>query len=86
MIQRLRGQRQGAWLPGGACTRRANSGGGLHEAIEARNRRLPDFKRVHRYLLWDGDFPRTASMKIKRNQLADTIRQQADSESEAVTL
>src|SRR3954465_5522219 len=35
----------------------------------ARNRRLPDFKRVNCYLVWDKDFPRTASMKIKRNEL-----------------
>jgi long-chain acyl-CoA synthetase len=39
-----------------------------------RNRRLPDFKRVGGYLVWDKDFPRTASMKIKRNELAEQIR------------
>jgi long-chain acyl-CoA synthetase len=37
------------------------------------NRRLPDFKRVGGYLLWGGDFPRTASMKIKRAALAGEI-------------
>jgi long-chain acyl-CoA synthetase len=37
------------------------------------NRRLPDFKRVGGYLLWSGDFPRTASMKIKRLALAGEI-------------
>ncbi|HWH60996.1 MAG TPA: AMP-binding protein [Terriglobales bacterium] len=42
--------------------------------IAARNRRLPDFKRVGGYLVWDKDFPRTASMKIKRNELAEQIR------------
>jgi long-chain acyl-CoA synthetase len=42
--------------------------------ISARNRRLPDFKRVGGYLVWDKDFPRTASMKIKRNELAEQIR------------
>lgn len=40
-----------------------------------RNRRLPDFKRVAGYLVWDKDFPRTASLKIKRHELADQLRQ-----------
>jgi long-chain acyl-CoA synthetase len=39
----------------------------------ARNRRLADFKRVGGYLLWEKDFPRTASMKIKRQALADEM-------------
>src|SRR5437763_7956918 len=42
--------------------------------IESRNQNLPDFKRVAGYVLWDKDFPRTASMKIKRNDLAEEIR------------
>jgi long-chain acyl-CoA synthetase len=41
--------------------------------ISTRNRRLPDFKRVGGYLLWEKDFPRTASMKIKRQALAEEI-------------
>jgi long-chain acyl-CoA synthetase len=45
----------------------------LLEEISARNRRLPDFKRVGGYLIWDKDFPRTASMKIKRQTLAEDI-------------
>jgi long-chain acyl-CoA synthetase len=45
----------------------------LLEEISARNRRLPDFKRVGGYLIWDRDFPRTASMKIKRQVLAEEI-------------
>ena len=45
----------------------------LIEDISARNRRLPDFKRVGGYLVWDKDFPRTASMKIKRQVLAEEI-------------
>ena len=44
------------------------------EDIASRNRRLPDFKRVGGYVLWNKDFPRTASMKIKRNDLAHEIR------------
>jgi long-chain acyl-CoA synthetase len=47
----------------------------LLEDISARNRRLPDFKRVGAYLIWDKDFPRTASMKIKRQALAEEIGQ-----------
>jgi long-chain acyl-CoA synthetase len=46
----------------------------LKEEIVARNRRLPDFKRVGGYLLCSKDFPRTASMKIKRTVLAEEIR------------
>jgi len=38
------------------------------------NRRLANYKRVHGYLPWDYDFPRTASMKIKRGELAEQIR------------
>lgn len=46
----------------------------LLEDISSRNRHLPDFKRVGGYVLWDRDFPRTASMKIKRQSLAEEIR------------
>jgi long-chain acyl-CoA synthetase len=45
----------------------------LRQEIESRNRRLPDFKRIGGYLVSDTDFPRTASLKIKRNILADEI-------------
>jgi long-chain acyl-CoA synthetase len=47
--------------------------GKLLEEISARNRRLPDFKRVGGYLLWEKDLPRTASMKIKRQALAEEL-------------
>jgi long-chain acyl-CoA synthetase len=50
----------------------------LQEDVLARNRRLPDFKRVGGYLLWDKDFPRTASMKIKRTVLAEEITKKAE--------
>ncbi len=43
------------------------------DEIVARNRRLPDFKRVGGYLMWEKDFPRTASLKIKRGELATEI-------------
>jgi long-chain acyl-CoA synthetase len=45
----------------------------VRDEIMARNRRLPDFKRVGGYLLWEKDFPRTASLKIKRDELAAEI-------------
>jgi long-chain acyl-CoA synthetase len=45
----------------------------LKDEIVARNRRLPDFKRVTGYVICQKDFPRTASLKIKRNDLAHEI-------------
>jgi acyl-coenzyme A synthetase/AMP-(fatty) acid ligase len=45
----------------------------LQEDISTRNRNLPEFKRVSGYLVWEKDFPRTASMKIKRQVLADEV-------------
>jgi long-chain acyl-CoA synthetase len=45
----------------------------LREDMVARNRRLADYKRVGGYLVWDKDFPRTASLKIKRGELAVEI-------------
>jgi long-chain acyl-CoA synthetase len=45
----------------------------LLEDLGAHNRRLSDFKRVGGYLIWDKDFPRTASMKVKRQALAEEV-------------
>jgi long-chain acyl-CoA synthetase len=50
----------------------------LKEDIVARNRKLPDFKRVGGCLVYDRDFPRTASMKIKRNVLAEELGENLD--------
>jgi long-chain acyl-CoA synthetase len=50
----------------------------LRQDMDARNRRLPDYKRIGGYVVWDRDFPRTASMKIKRTVLAEEIRQKLD--------
>jgi long-chain acyl-CoA synthetase len=49
----------------------------VRDEIMVRNRRLPDFKRVGGYLLWEKDFPRTASLKIKRGELATEIGKSA---------
>lgn len=56
----------------------AKSAGELREQLTERNRRLLDFKRLGGYLLWTRDFPRTASMKIKREVLAEEIRATTD--------
>ncbi len=45
----------------------------LGDDVVARNRRLADYKRVGGYLVWEKDFPRTASLKIKRGELAAEI-------------
>ncbi|MHB8485064.1 MAG: AMP-binding protein [Candidatus Acidiferrales bacterium] len=50
----------------------------LRSQIVERNRRLPDFKRVTGCLIWARDFPRTASLKIKRDALAEEIRTTVD--------
>jgi long-chain acyl-CoA synthetase len=50
----------------------------LAEDLAARNRRLTNYKRVHGYLAWVRDFPLTASMKIKRGELAEQIRVTVD--------
>jgi long-chain acyl-CoA synthetase len=47
----------------------------LKRDISARNARLLNYKRVHGMVLHDEDFPRTASMKIKRNVLAERLAQ-----------
>ncbi len=56
------------------------------EDLNIRNRRLSDFKRLGGYLIWDKDFPRTASMKIKRAELADEIGKRLDRQSAVVPI
>jgi len=58
----------------------------LKAEIVARNRKLPDFKRAGGYLIWDEDFPRTASMKIKRTLLAEEIGKRLDRATAVVEL
>lgn len=43
-------------------------------ALVQKNRRLPDFKRLGGVLVWDSEWPMTASMKVKRGVLAEHIR------------
>jgi acyl-coenzyme A synthetase/AMP-(fatty) acid ligase len=50
----------------------------LLQDLQSRNRSLANYKRLSGYVLWDDDFPRTASMKIKRDVLADQIARKLD--------
>ena len=61
-----------------AVVRREEPGGDWLSDLKARNRRLPEHKRIGGYLQWDDEFPRTASMKVKRGVLADEIRARAE--------
>jgi acyl-coenzyme A synthetase/AMP-(fatty) acid ligase len=45
----------------------------LRRDISARNSKLLNYKRIHGVVLLDEDFPRTASLKIKRNALAERL-------------
>jgi acyl-coenzyme A synthetase/AMP-(fatty) acid ligase len=47
----------------------------LRSEISARNLRLLNYKRIHGVVLVEEDFPRTASLKIKRNVLAERLAQ-----------
>ena len=50
----------------------------LRQDLIKRNNKLLNFKRISGYVIWDQDFPRTASMKIKRFVLAEEIRAKFD--------
>jgi long-chain acyl-CoA synthetase len=45
----------------------------LRRDISARNSKLLNYKRIHGVVLLNEDFPRTASLKIKRNSLAEQL-------------
>jgi long-chain acyl-CoA synthetase len=45
----------------------------LRKTISSLNSRLLNYKRIHGIVLFDEDFPRTASLKIKRNVLAERL-------------
>lgn len=67
--------------PRGTADAEASSRESVLLQLRAKNRRLPDFKRVERVLFWDESFPRTASMKVKRTALATTLREAASQEA-----
>ncbi|MGH9713904.1 MAG: AMP-binding protein [Candidatus Acidiferrales bacterium] len=48
---------------------------GLIAEVAERNRHLANYKRVSGTIGWDRDFPLTASLKIKRGELAEQIRE-----------
>jgi long-chain acyl-CoA synthetase len=52
--------------------------GAVRAEISRRNAQLLNYKRVSGYAVWDQDFPRTASLKIKRLVLAEQIGEQLD--------
>lgn len=54
--------------------------------IVRRNNKLLNYKRISGVLIWNQDFPRTASMKIKRFVLAEEIRKKHEDETVVETL
>jgi long-chain acyl-CoA synthetase len=50
----------------------------LGRMIARREQGLLNYKRIGGYLLWEADFPRTASLKIKREVLAEQIRERLE--------
>jgi long-chain acyl-CoA synthetase len=50
----------------------------LRAELSVRNQKLLNYKRISGYAVWDQDFPRTASMKVKRIELAQQIRDSLD--------
>lgn len=47
----------------------------LRREISSRNNRLLNYKRIHGLVVLNEDFPRTASLKIRRNALAERLSQ-----------
>jgi long-chain acyl-CoA synthetase len=48
-------------------------GDAIRAELNARNQKLLNYKRISGYVVWDRDFPLTASMKIKRVDLAQQV-------------
>jgi long-chain acyl-CoA synthetase len=48
--------------------------GATRAELVLRNQKLLPYKRLSGYVVWEEDFPRTASLKIKRGVLAEQIR------------
>jgi long-chain acyl-CoA synthetase len=53
-------------------------GQALRTELATRNEKLLPYKRIAGYIAWEDDFPRTASLKIKRGPLAEEIGRQRD--------
>jgi long-chain acyl-CoA synthetase len=51
---------------------------GVQSQLAELNQKLLPYKRVSSYIVWEEDFPRTASLKIKRGVLAEQIRERLD--------
>jgi long-chain acyl-CoA synthetase len=49
--------------------------------LKKRNRRLADFKRLAGYIVYADEFPTTASLKVKRNVLAEKLREHERAQS-----
>ena len=52
--------------------------GAILTELALRNQKLLNYKRISGYIVWDKDFPLTASMKVKRVDLAQQIRSALD--------
>jgi long-chain acyl-CoA synthetase len=55
-----------------------NVNGVVRAELDRCNQRLLPYKRLGGYIVWTEDFPRTASLKIKRNILAEQVGRQLD--------
>lgn len=51
-----------------------NSDDAWRDELHQRNRSLSEHKRLDKLLVWRGEFDRTASLKVKRKALADSLR------------
>ena len=49
--------------------------------LQSANHGLPEHKRIHHVLVWGEPFPRTASMKLKRQVLAESLRSESTPDS-----
>ena len=49
--------------------------------VRRRNHRLADYKRLGSYAVWSREFPRTASLKVKRAMLRDELAATLDREA-----
>ena len=56
----------------------AQSPDDLLAALRAENRKLSPARRLGGALVWDRPFPRTASMKLKRNELVGALRKSVE--------